>query len=343
MANKQPDMVIKSNQLITASYYLSLSEIRLLDLALAELTDYEECEKHLTLMPDFVEVTAEQYAETYNVSSDMAYKALREASEQLFKRYFSYQVQSEMYPSHKEIRKARWVQEIGYIKGEAVVTLSFTKALIELAGKLKGSFSRYHLEQKAPLTSIYAHRLYEMMTQWRNSKNIPSISYFELRNRFDIPDEDYKRISNFKARVLDPAIKQINELTDIIVSYEQYKKGRKVEGFIFKFKFKDTNNNKKDTGSSNDTKPIENKQQPQRKGKGLRKIPVLTEEQINTFCFKIMKSFDFIRDYSSQTYGKSNDEVYTLIETMLRDDEQRQKLAKYLLLCGYEYPDRHKK
>lgn len=55
-----------------------------------------------------------------------------------------------------------------------------------------------------------------------------------------------------------------------------------------------------------------------------------------------MKSFDFIRDYSSQTYGKSNDEVYTLIETMLRDDKQRQKLAKYLLLCGYEYPQRLK-
>ena len=341
MAKKNPDMVIKSNQLITASYYLSLSEIRLLDLALAELTDYEECEKHLTSMPDFVEITAEQYAETYNVSSDMAYKALREASEQLFKRYFSYQVQSEMYPTHKEIRKARWVQEIGYVKGEGVVTLSFTKGLIQLAGKLKGSFSRYHLEQKAPLTSVYAHRLYEMMVQWRNSKNVPSISYFELRNRFEIPEEDYKRISNFKARVLDPAIKQINELTDIIVSYEQYKKGRKVEGFIFKFKFKDTKNNKKDTGTSKDTKPSENKQQPQRKG--LRKIPVLTEEQINTFCFKIMKSFDFIRDYSSQTYGKSNDEVYTFIESMLRDDEQRQKLAKYLLMCGYEYPDRHKK
>lgn len=342
MANKQPDMVIKSNQLITASYYLSLSEIRLLDLALAELTDYEECEKHLTLMPDFVEVTAEQYAETYNVSSDMAYKALREASEQLFKRYFSYQVQSEMYPSHKEIRKARWVQEVGYIKGEAVVTLSFTKALIELAGKLKGSFSRYHLEQKAPLTSIYAHRLYEMMIQWRNSKNIPSISYFELRERFEIPEEDYKRISNFKARVLDPAIEQINELTDIIVSYEQYKKGRKIEGFIFKFKFKNT---KKDTGSSKYDKPSENKDtsDTSTSNKKIRTIPPLSDKQRNTFAFKLLKNFDFMRDFSRQTIGKSTEELVLWLEQELADDEKRQKLSKYLVMCGYEYPDRHKK
>lgn len=343
MANKQPDMVIKSNQLITASYYLSLSEIRLLDLALAELTDYEECEKHLTLMPDFVEVTAEQYAETYNVSSDMAYKALREASEQLFKRYFSYQVQSEMYPSHKEIRKARWVQEIGYIKGEAVVTLSFTKALIELAGKLKGSFSRYHLEQKAPLTSIYAHRLYEMMTQWRNSKNIPSISYFELRNRFDIPDEDYKRISNFKARVLDPAIKQINELTDIIVSYEQYKKGRKIEGFIFKFKFKEAKkkNAKPSTTGDTSTGESENKN-TKPSSKKMKTIPPMSDKQRNTFANKLANNFDFIRDFSSQTIGKDRPEVVSWIEQKLSDDKKRQNLAKYLFQCGYEYPERLK-
>lgn len=325
MANKQPDMVIKSNQLITASYYLSLSEIRLLDLALAELTDYEECEKHLTLMPDFVEVTAEQYAETYNVSSDMAYKALREASEQLFKRYFSYQVQSEMYPSHKEIRKARWVQEIGYIKGEAVVTLSFTKALIELAGKLKGSFSRYHLEQKAPLTSIYAHRLYEMMLQWRNSKNVPSISYFELRNRFEIPEEDYKRISNFKARVLDPAIKQINELTDIIVSYEQYKKGRKVEGFIFKFKFKKQPEKQKTDTDTKKAKSIESK----------AFVPLTLGQQV-TFASKLANDATFNSKVLQARQGESMKDYTFRVQQALSKYENQVAWLEHLERLGFK-------
>ena len=323
MTKKQPDMVIKSNQLITASYYLSLSEIRLLDLALAELTDYEECEKHLTLMPDFVEVTAEQYAETYNVSSDMAYKALREASEQLFKRYFSYQVQSETYPNHKEIRKARWVQEIGYIKGEGVVTLSFTKGLIELAEKLKGSFSRYHLEQKAPLTSIYAHRLYEMMLQWRNSKNIPSISYFELRKRFDIPDEDYKRISNFKARVLDPAIKQINELTDIIVSYEQYKKGRKVEGFIFKFKFK-----KQPEKQKTDTK----------KAKSIESkafVPLTLGQQV-TFASKLANDATFNSKVLQASQGESMKDYTFRVQQALSKYENQVAWLEHLERLGFK-------
>ena len=56
-----------------------------------------------------------------------------------------------------------------------------------------------------------------------------------------------------------------------------------------------------------------------------------------------MKNYDFIRDYSNQTVGKSTDEVYNFIEAILRDDDKRQDLTRYLLLVGYEYPERLKK
>lgn len=337
------DMVVKSNKLITASYYLTLNEMRLLDLALAELTEYEECEKKLTTMPQFVEIRAEDYSKAYDMPLNQAYDAMRDASEQLFMRYFTYQVQSEMYPSHKEQRKARWVQEIGYVKGQGLVALSFTHALIELAGKLKGSFSRYHLEQKAPLTSIYAHRLYEMMMQWRGSKNVPYLTYCELRNRFDIADDEYNRVANFKARVLDPAVKQINELTDIIVSYEQYKKGRKIEGFIFKFKFKEAKKKNAKPSTTGDTSKGESENKNTKpSSKKMKIIPPMSDKQRNTFANKLANNFDFIRDFSSQTIGKDRPEVVSWIEQKLSDDKKRQNLAKYLFQCGYEYPERLK-
>lgn len=43
-------------------------------------------------------------------------------------------------------------------------------------------------------------------------------------------------MSNFKSRVLEPSIKQINEHTDITVKYEQKKQGRKIVGFEFSYK-----------------------------------------------------------------------------------------------------------
>jgi plasmid replication initiation protein len=239
MKDIKSDMVVKSNTLIEASYNLTNSEHRLLDLALAELSTYDECEKQITTLPETVYVRAEVYSKVFGVSKDAAYLALREASEQLFTRYFTYRVKSEIYPTHKEFRKARWVQEIGYIEGQGVVVLSFTKTLTELAGRLSREFSRYHLEQTAPLRSAYARRLYEMMMQWRGDhKEVPYLSYYELRHRFCIEEKQYSTMSNFKRVVLDPAIKQINKYTDIDVSYENKLEGRKIVGFVFKTKMK---------------------------------------------------------------------------------------------------------
>ena len=58
--------------------------------------------------------------------------------------------------------------------------------------------------------------------------------------RFGLLEHEYDTMSNFKIRVLDLAVKQINEHTDIAVKYEQHKKGRTVTGFTFTFKYKTT-------------------------------------------------------------------------------------------------------
>lgn len=50
--------------------------------------------------------------------------------------------------------------------------------------------------------------------------------------------DEYQRMHHFKSRVLETAITQINEHTDIKATYEQHKKGRTITGFSFKFKQK---------------------------------------------------------------------------------------------------------
>lgn len=341
---KKNDRVIKSNTLVSASYHLNLSEIRLLDIALAALSEYEEEEKYLTTAPDFIEIRADEYAQLYGVTVEQAYTALREASEQLFSRYFRYQVKADGHPSFTEERKARWVGEIGYRKGEGVVTLSFTKALVKLAGQFKtgGEFTRYHVEQKAPLTSIYAHRLYEMMMQWRKSQQVPYVSYQELRTRFEIGIKEYERMSNFKSRVLEPALKQINDLTDIKVSYIQEKKGRSIVGFTFKYKFKDKS---KKTLKAIDTLVTKPNNDSASKPQSLRKIPTMSDSQRNTFANKLASDFEFNKDFSvSQfTYGKSREEVVKWVEQKLADDEIRHEWRKYILMCGYEFPNNFKR
>ncbi|MBP6437456.1 MAG: replication initiation protein, partial [Paludibacteraceae bacterium] len=74
---------------------------------------------------------------------------------------------------------------------------------------------------------------------------------------------EYTHISNFKRRVLDFAVAEINQHTDFNVTYEQIKRGRVITGFSFKFKQKKpkqvqiaTETLKTISDSSNTIKPL---------------------------------------------------------------------------------------
>ena len=66
----------------------------------------------------------------------------------------------------------------------------------------------------------------------------PIIETQELRRKLGVLDGEYKMIADFKKRVFEPSIKQINEHTDITVKSEQHKTGRSITGFSFRFKQK---------------------------------------------------------------------------------------------------------
>ena len=78
--------------------------------------------------------------------------------------------------------------------------------------------------------------MYEILISWRSVGKV-TISLVELRQRLGLENE-YKAMSDFKKRVLDTSLEQINEHTDIIAEYEQHKQGRTITGFSFKFKQK---------------------------------------------------------------------------------------------------------
>ena len=103
---------------------------------------------------------------------------------------------------------------------------------------LEKHLTSYELEQVAHLTSGYAVRLYELLIAWRSVGKTPEIKLNEFRQKMGVLDGEYQRMELFKRRVIEPAITQINEHTDITAEYQQYKKGRSIVGFSFKFKQK---------------------------------------------------------------------------------------------------------
>ena len=53
------------------------------------------------------------------------------------------------------------------------------------------------------------------------------------------PQTGYKRFSDFKSRVIEPSLKEINEKNSIALSVETIYRGRKVAALEFRFIYKD--------------------------------------------------------------------------------------------------------
>ena len=233
------ELIVKDNALINASYNLDLVEQRLILLAIVEA---RESGKGINAN-DPLTVHAENYINQFGVHRNTAYQALKDACDDLFARQFSYQSLSEK--GNIQNHKARWVSEVIYVEQEAVVKLIFSSAIIPLITRLEQQFTSYEMKQISGLTSAYAVRLYEILIAWRSSGKTQIINIAEFRHQIGVLETEYLRFNNFKVRVLDPAIKQVNEHTDISVKVEQHKTGRSITGFSFKFKQKQQAKNEK--------------------------------------------------------------------------------------------------
>ena len=245
MAN---DLVVKSNTLINASYSLTLAEQRLIGLAIVKANNqHKEVDTNTMLV-----VTAAEYVDMFKVDRAAAYMALKDASERLFSRYFTYDIYSREYGKEYDLKpprklstsddlikvKSRWVQKIAYRERSGAVYFQFSTDLIPLITNLKEYFTSYYLSQTSDFSSTYATRLFELLMQWKSTNAIPVMALHELRNSLGVEENQYKLVADFKKRVLDIAVNQINETTDYKIEYEQHKEGRTITGFSFKFKLK---------------------------------------------------------------------------------------------------------
>ncbi|WP_180044720.1 replication initiation protein RepM [Acinetobacter sp. YH16039] len=226
------ELVVKDNALINASYNLEVTEQRLILLA---IINARETGQGIT-SDSKLEIHAHDYASRFDVSNSGAYKALKEAVNNLFDRQFSFKEPDKQ--GNLGVVRSRWVSRIKYIDATATLEVTFAPDVVPLITRLEQHFTSYQLKQVAQLTSKYAIRLYEMLIAWRATGKVPEIELSEFRNRLGVGDNEYTAMNNFKSRVLEPAIKQINEHTDIVTTYEQHKKGRSITGFSFKFKQK---------------------------------------------------------------------------------------------------------
>nr|WP_015060886.1 replication initiation protein RepM [Psychrobacter sp. DAB_AL43B]AFF18200.1 RepB [Psychrobacter sp. DAB_AL43B] len=220
------NLVVKTHHLNTVLQNLKLAEIRIVQLA---VVDARETGKGLTAETP-LRIDALRYAEVFNTTRQNGYLMMKEAEDTLFNRRFSY------IDDEGRLVKSRWLSQVRYLDDEGAIEVVFTPAVVQGITRIDGAeefFTKYLLEQTATMTSNYSVRLYELLVQWKQAKKTPMFELQEFRGQLGVEDDEYKAMSNFKIRVLDLAVEEINEKSDLKVKYENVKKGRKIVGFAF--------------------------------------------------------------------------------------------------------------
>lgn len=228
-------LVVKDNALINASYRLSANEMHLILLAIAMGREQEAGFEPNKML----EIRAETFADYRGIERDTAYEVLKEASKSFFHRYVTWTATNPKTGNEVKLQK-HWLDTVGYEDGAGAIHLLFHADLIPLITRLEKNFTSYDIAQVSKLTSTYALRLYELLMKWKNVGKTEKIDLMFFRQMLGIEENQYKAMKDFKKVVLDVAIAQINERTDIFVDYEQHKKGRTITGFTFKFRQKQT-------------------------------------------------------------------------------------------------------
>ena len=225
------NLVVKSNALIEASYTLDVVEQRIVLLAILEA---RALGVEITAGRK-LQIRATSYAEHYGISLPMAYNALKHGVQGLYEAEFRW---TEMVNSTIKHHQSRFVDSIAYADGLGYVELVFGSQVIPQITDLTRLFTSYEIEQTKHLNR-YGLRLYELLIKWRSTGKTEFIDIEKLRNQLGLLPNEYKIMGDFKKRVLDKGISEINERTDIMAKYEQHKQGRTIIGFTFKFKQKD--------------------------------------------------------------------------------------------------------
>lgn len=303
------DLVIKTNRLNQAFQMLSLAEFHIVQLA---IVDARETGTGLTTDTP-LRIDALRYADVFDTTRQNAYIRMKEAEETLFNRRFSF------FDEDGKLVKSRWISQVKYLDNEGAIEIVFTPAVVQGISRINGVkefFTQYLLSQTSQLKSVYSTRLYELLIQWKNTAKTPIFEIQDFRAQLGLDINEYKLMSDFKKRVLDLAVSDINEKTDIKITYQQYKKGRSITGFSFTLKHK--NNIDKPNDVEQDTSDIFIK---------------LTDSQRHLFANKLSE----LPEMSKYSQGTESYQQFAVrIADMLQDPEKLKELTPLLRKVGFQ-------
>lgn len=208
------DLVYQHNSLIIASYDMSSMEQKLFLMLVSTIKkDDDKITRTVFRVRDI--------AETMGITSQSLYRDLPKICKELMKKVIEIKQEDGSWKMFSIISFAE------YKSKEGKLVLEIHREAEPYLLKLKEMFTVYKLENVIDLKSKYSIRLYQQSKRCA-FKGGDLIDLKEFRKILKLEKKTYDRFDCITSKVLKPAIEEINNKTDINVSYETVKDGRKV-------------------------------------------------------------------------------------------------------------------
>ncbi|CAG7651230.1 replication initiation protein [Paenibacillus allorhizosphaerae] len=218
---KNTSLVVKSNDLVEASYKLNLVELRIVFALIATVSpDDTNFKRYQFKVSDF--------AKLIGVKNKNIYTQIKE---------YTYGLMSKPFYIGENLQ-VNWLASAEYLPNEGIIELEFSEKLKPFLLQLKEKFTAFKLKDILKLKSAYSMRIYELMKQYEKI-GYRQFTLEKLKKTIGLDLDEYPVYYDFKKRVILTAQKEINELTDINIEFEEIRESKKVTKIKFNISSKD--------------------------------------------------------------------------------------------------------
>lgn len=219
--------VVKANEIIQkARYDLSITELKLLAFVFSKIKPTDaQLQEYSFSVKEFCQVCGIDFESGKNYQRVKAtLKGLRDKS---------FWVTDE---NGCEVTVG-WLQKARINKGSGRITVKLDEDMQKYVLGLFSNYTQYELLSTLPMKSAYSFRIYELL----KSYSFTGAHTFEIDDlKKQLYAEHYLNFKDFRRKVIEIAVKEINTYTDLETSWEPVKFGNKVTQVTFHIKQRDT-------------------------------------------------------------------------------------------------------
>ena len=226
------NIISKSRSIIDLrNVNFTIQEFRLMEVYLSKINPQGETTASVTF-------TKQEYCDLMEIQSRLLEsKRLNKYMQHLFNNSVTEWLEDgESFEMHPLFEKAKFDKKNSTITLECGKSDYVRKMFFDIS---KNGYIKYALKNTLYLQSVYSIKLYLYLLENR-FRSTWKIELDCLKGIFECTSDYYNDFRRFNSKILKTSIDEINEMTNVFVSYETIRKARKVAEIQFICHFKDT-------------------------------------------------------------------------------------------------------